>query len=141
MMVQTSMQMNEDGSSYTNVLATVQNRELQSAVKAISDEGIMADVSYRIARYMGTETDGSMQNPDMPGYFIGGKLAECYAVGIATEHFQSLCEENNINYAKYDGRPDHGILISSTRKLPIVWQTRDSLWQLMKRRQHWRLSW
>lgn len=113
MMVQTSMQMKEDGSSYTDVEVTIPYKELSTAIKAISDEGISADVSYSIARYMSIETEKSMQNPDMSGYFIGGSLAEFYVVGMDREHFRSLCEKNGIDYAGYNGKTNQGILINS----------------------------
>ncbi len=113
MMVQTSMNMKEDGSSYTDVVATIPYKELNAAIKAISDKGISADVSYQIDRYMRMETDESMRNSDMSGYFIGESLAEFYVVGMDREHFRSLCEENGIDYAGYNGETNHGILINS----------------------------
>ena len=43
MLFQTSMDMKEDGSSYTDVQAAVPYKDLATAAKAISDEGISAD--------------------------------------------------------------------------------------------------
>ena len=113
MLFQTSMDMKEDGSSYTDVEAAVPYKDLQRAVKAISDEGLSADISYRISRYMTAAFEEASINPDMAGYFINGELAEFYVVGMDEEHLYALCEENNIDYAAYDAESDHGILINS----------------------------
>ena len=42
MLFQTSMDMKEDGSSYTDVEAVIPYKKLQAAIKAISDEGLSA---------------------------------------------------------------------------------------------------
>ena len=113
MLFQTSMDMKEDGSSYTDVEAAIPCKDLQAAVKAISDEGLSADISYRISRYMTATFEEESINSDMAGYFINGNLAELYVVGMDEEHLYALCEENNIDYAAYDAESDHGILINS----------------------------
>ena len=112
MLFQTSMDMKEDGSSYTDVQAAVQYRDLATAAKAISDEGISADISYRISRYMTATFEEENINSDMAGY-LNGNYAELYVVGIDEEHFRAICEENDLNYAVYDGKPNHGILFNS----------------------------
>ena len=113
MLFQTSMDMKEDGSSYTDVEAAIPYKDLQAAAKAVSDEGLSADISYRISRYMTAAFEEASVAPDMAGYFINGGLAELYVVGMDEEHFCALCEENNIDPAAYDGGSDHGILINS----------------------------
>ena len=113
MLFQTSMDMKEDGSSYTDVEAAIPCEDLQTAVKAISDKGLSADISYRISRYMTAALKEASINPDMAGYFINGNLAELYVVGMDEEHLYALCEENNIDHAAYDVGSDHGILIDS----------------------------
>ena len=113
MLFQTSMDMKEDGSSYTDVEAAIPYKDLQAAVKAISDEGLSADISYRISRYMTATFEEESINSDMAGYFINGNLAELYVVGMDEEHLYALCEENNIDYAAYDAESNHGILINS----------------------------
>lgn len=113
MLFQTSMDMKEDGSSYTDVEAAIPYKDLPTAIKAISDEGVPADISYRISRYMTATFEEATINPDMAGYFINGNLAELYVVGIDEEHLHALCEENNIDYAAYDGKSNRGILINS----------------------------
>ncbi|MBD5525331.1 MAG: FtsX-like permease family protein [Lachnospiraceae bacterium] len=113
MLYQTSMDMKEDGSSYTDVEAAIPYKDLPTAVRTISDAGVSADISYRISRYMTAEFEEEMINPDMAGYFINGSLAELYVVGMDEEHLHALCEENNIDYAAYDGKSNHGMLINS----------------------------
>ena len=113
MLFQTSMDMKEDGSSYTDVEAAIPYKDLQTAVKAISEEGLSADISYRISRYMTAAFEKGSINSDMPGYFISGNLAELYVVGMDAEHLHALCEENNLDYAAYDAGSEHGILINS----------------------------
>lgn len=112
MLFQTSMDMKEDGSSYTDVQAAVPYKDLATAAKAISDEGISADISYRISRYMTAAFEEENINSDMAGYFINGNFAELYVVGIDEEHFRAICEENDLNYTGYDGKPNHGILFN-----------------------------
>ena len=113
MLFQTSMDMKEDGSSYTDVEAAIPYKDLQAAVKAISDEGLSADISYRISRYMTAAFEEGSINSDMAGYFINGNFAELYVVGMDEEHLCALCEDNNIDYAAYDAESNHGILINS----------------------------
>lgn len=113
MLLQTSMDMKEDGSSYTDVEAAISYKDLPTAVTAISDEGISADISYRISRYMTATFEKETINSDMAGYFINGNLSELYVVGIDKEHFHAVCKENNLDYAVYDGKSNHGILINS----------------------------
>ncbi len=113
MLFQTSMDMKEDGSSYTDVEAAISYKDLQAAVKAISDEGLSADISYRISRYMTATFEEESINSDMAGYFINGNLAELYVVGMDEEHLYALCEENNIDYAAYAAESNRGILINS----------------------------
>ena len=113
MLFQTSMDMKEDGSSYTDVEAAIPYKDLSAAVKAISDEGLSADISCRISRYMTATFEEASINPDMAGYFINGNLAELYVVGMDEEHLNALCEENNIDHAAYDAGSDHGILLNS----------------------------
>ena len=113
MLFQTSMDMKEDGSSYTDVEAAISYKDLQAAVKAISDEGLSADISYRISRYMTAAFEEGAINSEMAGYFIHGNLAELYVVGMDEEHLYALCEENNIDYGAYDAGADHGILLNS----------------------------
>lgn len=93
MLFQTSMDMKEDGSSYTDVQAAVPYKDLATAAKAISDEGISADISYRISRYMTAAFEEENINSDMAGYFINGNFAELYVVGIDEEHFRAICKE------------------------------------------------
>ena len=112
MLFQTSMDMKEDGSSYTDVQAAVPYKDLATAAKAISDEGISADISYRISRYMTAAFEEENINSDMAGYFINGNYAELYVVGIDEEHFRAICKENDLNYTGYDGKPNHGILFN-----------------------------
>lgn len=112
MLFQTSMDMKEDGSSYTDVQAAVPYKDLATAAKAISDEGISADISYRISRYMTAAFEEENINSDMAGYFINGNFAELYVVGIDEEHFRVICKENDLNYTGYDGKPNHGILFN-----------------------------
>ena len=112
MLFQTSMNMKEDGSSYTDVEAVIPYKDLQAAVKAISGEGLSADISYRISRYMTAAFEEEAINSDMAGYFINSNLAEIYVVGMDEEHLYVLCEENNIDYAAYDAESNHGILIN-----------------------------
>ncbi len=113
MLFQTSMDMKEDGSSYTDVEAAIPYKDLQTATKVISDEGLSADISCRISRYMTATFEEEAINSDMAGYFINGNLAELYVVGIDEEHLYALCEESNIDYAAYDAQSNHGILINS----------------------------
>lgn len=113
MLFQTSMDMKEDGSSYTDVEVVIPCKDLPSAVKAISDKDLSADISYRISRYMTAIFEEEAINPDMAGYFINGNLAELYVVGMDEEHLYAICEENNIDYAAYDAKSNHGILINS----------------------------
>ena len=112
MLFQTSMDMKEDGSSYTDVQAAVPYKDLATAAKAISDEGISADISYRISRYMTAAFEEENINSGMAGYFINGNFAELYVVGIDEEHFRAICKENDLNYTGYDGKPNHGILFN-----------------------------
>ena len=112
MLFQTSMDMKEDGSSYTDVQAAVPYKDLATAAKAISDEGISADISYRISRYMTAAFEEENINSDMAGCFINGNFAELYVVGIDEEHFRAICKENDLNYTGYDGKPNHGILFN-----------------------------
>lgn len=106
------MDMKEDGSSYTDVQAAVPYKDLATAAKAISDEGISADISYRISRYMTAAFEEENINSGMAGYFINGNFAELYVVGIDEEHFRAICKENDLNYTGYDGKPNHGILFN-----------------------------
>lgn len=113
MLFQISMDIKEDGSCYTDVIATVPYNDLAKSVKAISDEGISADISYRITRYMSGAFKEETINSDMAGYFRNGELAELFVVGMDEEHFRVLCEENNVDYTAYEGKSDHGILINN----------------------------
>lgn len=52
MLYQTSLDMKEDGSCYTDVISTIQYKDIPTAIKALSDENIISDVSYSFQRYM-----------------------------------------------------------------------------------------
>ena len=47
--------MKEDGSCYTDVISTIQYKDIPAAIGALSDENITADVSYSFQRYMTAE--------------------------------------------------------------------------------------
>ena len=98
MLYQTSLDMKEDGSCYTDVISTIQYKDIPTAIGALSDENITADVSYSFQRYMTAEFSQEQINPDMQGYFINGTKAEVYVVGLDEEHFTSFCEENGFQY-------------------------------------------
>ena len=114
MLYQTSMDMNPDGTSYIDVEASIACQDLPEAVAAVSDEGLPADISYRISRYMTASFAEDAINPEMSGYFRNGNLAELYVVGMDEEHFSAICEENGFDYSAYEGRTDSGILINHT---------------------------
>lgn len=90
MLYQTSLDMKEDGSCYTDVISTIQYKDIPTAIGALSDENITADVSYSFQRYMTAEFSQEQINPDMQGYFINGTKAEVYVVGLDEEHFVSF---------------------------------------------------
>lgn len=113
MLYQTAMDMKEDGSSYTDVVATIQYKDLPAAMKALSDDNISADISYRLSRYTTASFDKSEINPEMAGYFINGNLAEIYVVGMDDDHFFELCSENGFNVEPYHGSSNHGILLNN----------------------------
>ena len=94
MLYQTSLDMKEDGSCYTDVISMIQYKDIPVAIGALSDENITADVSYSFQRYMTAEFSQEQINPDMQGYFINGTKAEVYVVGLDEEHFVSFCDEN-----------------------------------------------
>lgn len=112
MLLETSMDMKEDGSSYTDVFVTVCYKDMQKAVQCISNQGISADISYRISRYMDAQMDVARRNDHMRGYFINDTLAELYVVGMDEEHFRMLCEENHLDPSAYEGETDRGILFN-----------------------------
>lgn len=81
MLFQTSMDMKEDGSSYTDVQAAVPYKDLATAAKAISDEGISADISYRISRYMTAAFEEENINSDMGGILYKWQLCRIICCG------------------------------------------------------------
>ena len=113
MLLQTSANMKEDGSSYTDVFVSVPQKDLQNALRCIYNESTTADISYRICRYMSTDVNDAMINADMKGYFINDTLAEFYVVGMDEEHFRILCEENSLDYSAYEENTNCGILFNS----------------------------
>lgn len=112
MLYQTSLDMTEDGSCYTDVISTIQYKDIPAAIGALSDENITADVSYSFQRYMTAEFSQEQINPDMQGYFINGTKAEVYVVGLDEEHFTSFCEENSFHIMA--GSSNRGILLNQT---------------------------
>lgn len=112
MLYQTSLDMKEDGSCYTDVISTIQYKDIPAAIGALSDENITADVSYSFQRYMTAEFSQEQINPDMQGYFINGTKAEVYVVGLDEEHFTSFCEENGFHIMA--GSSNRGILLNQT---------------------------
>ena len=112
MLYQTSLDMKEDGSCYTDVISTIQYKDIPTAIKALSDENITSDVSYSFQRYMTAEFSQEQINPDMQGYFIGNNKAELYVVGLDEEHFVSFCEENRFSLDVTNS--NHGILLNQT---------------------------
>jgi hypothetical protein len=107
MIYQTSMDMREDGSCYTDVVTTLQYKELPNAVRALSDENISADISYSIEKYVTTTVAENEINPDMVEYFfIGGNTAELYVVGLDDEHFNEFFPNLGIE--------NGGVLVNST---------------------------
>ena len=112
MLYQTSLDMKEDGSCYTDVISTIQYKDIPTAIGALSDENITADVSYSFQRYMTAEFSQEQINPDMQGYFINGTKAEVYVVGLDEEHFTSFCEENGFHIMT--GSSNRGILLNQT---------------------------
>lgn len=112
MLFQSSMDMKEDGSCYTDVLTTLPYKDVPTAVKAISDEGVSADICYRISRYMTSTFEDEKINSKMTGYFINGNLAEFYVVGLDEEHFLTFCEENSIDSTAYKCKSNQGILFN-----------------------------
>lgn len=114
MTYQISMDMQEDGSRYTDVITVLQYKELPKVIKGFSDENIFADVSYYLARYLTTSIENDKINPDMAGYFNDENMAEIYVVGLDHEHFSELCRENNFDASAYQLASNRGILINST---------------------------
>ena len=112
MLYQTSLDMKEDGSCYTDVISTIQYKDIPTAIKALSDENIISDVSYSFQRYMTADFSQEQINPDMQGYFIGNNKAELYVVGLDDEHFVSFCEENRFSLDVTNS--NHGILLNKT---------------------------
>ena len=55
--------MKEDGSRYTDVISTIQYQDSPTAIGALSDENITADVSYSFQRYMNAEFRRTNQSP------------------------------------------------------------------------------
>jgi ABC-type antimicrobial peptide transport system permease subunit len=113
MTYQTSMDMQEDGSCYTDVITALPYQEISNVVKALSDENISADVSWYLARYMTTTVENNEINPDMSGYFIGDNRAELYVVGLDEEHLAEICEENGLDSSIYEAASDRGILVNN----------------------------
>lgn len=113
MTYQISMDMQEDGSRYTDVITVLQYKELPKVIKGFSDENIFADVSYYLPRYLTTPVEDDEINPDMAGYFDDKNMAEIYAVGLDDEHFTDLCRENNFDVSAYQQASNRGILIDS----------------------------
>lgn len=114
MTYQISMDMQEDGSRYTDVITVLQYNELPKVIKGFSDENISADASYNLARYLTTTMGNDEINPDMAGYFRDENMAEIYVVGLDNEHFTELCKENNFDVSAYQSASNRGILINST---------------------------
>ena len=114
MTYQISMDMQEDGSRYTDVITVLQYKELPKVIKEFSDENISADVSYYLARYLTTSMENDEINPNMAGYFDDENMAEIYVVGLDNEHFNELCRENNFDESAYQLASNRGILINST---------------------------
>ena len=112
MLYQTSLDMKEDGSCYTDVISTIQYKDIPTAIGALSDDNITADVSYSFQRYMTAEFSQKEINPDMQGYFIGDNKAELYVVGLDEKHFVSFCEENGFNLDVRNS--NRGILLNQT---------------------------
>ena len=112
MLYQTSLDMKEDGSCYTDVISMIQYKDIPVAIGALSDENITADVSYSFQRYMTAEFSQEQINPDMQGYFINGTKAEVYVVGLDEEHFVSFCDENGFSLDVTNF--NHGILLNQT---------------------------
>ncbi len=113
MTYQTSLDMRSDGSCYTDVEASVVYKDVPVAIKTLADQNISADVSWHLPRYMTAEFEPEQINPTMAGYFIGGKTAELYVVGLDEEHFWELCEENGLDTTPYKTANNHGILLNS----------------------------
>lgn len=113
MTYQTSLDMRSDGSCYTDVEASVTYKDLPVAIKTLADQNISADVSWHLPRYMAAEFEPEQINPTMAGYFISGKTAELYVVGLDEEHFWELCEENGFDTTPYETANNHGILLNS----------------------------
>ncbi len=114
MTYQISMDMQEDGSCYTDVITVLQYKELSKVIKGFSDENISADVSCYLARYLTTSLENNEINPDMARYFGDENMAEIYVVGLDNEHFIELCRENNFDASAYQSASNRGILINST---------------------------
>lgn len=113
MLYQTSLDMKEDGSSYTDVEATIQYKDLPMVTKALSDANISADISHRLSRYMTASFGSDEINPEMSRYLINGEIAEIYVVGLDEDHFFKLCKENGLDYTPYFENPNHGILLNN----------------------------
>ena len=113
MTYQISMDMQEDGSRYTDVITVLQYKELPKTIKGLSDENISADVSYYLARYLTTTMENDEINPDMAGYFMDENMAEIYVVGLDNEHFTEFCKENNFDVSAYQPASNRGVLINS----------------------------
>ncbi len=114
MTYQVSMDMQEDGSRYTDVITVLQYKELPEVIKGLSKENISVDVSCYLARYLTTTMEKTQINPDMIGYFSDENMAEIYVVGLDNEHFTELCKENDFDMSAYHLASNHGILINST---------------------------
>ncbi len=113
MTYQTSLKMRPDGKSYTDVAVSVPFKDVPDVIKILADQNISADVSWHVPRYMVSEFSPEQINADMLGYFIGGKTAELYVVGLDEEHFWEFCGENKLDDAPYRANSGRGILINS----------------------------
>lgn len=113
MTYQISMDIQENGSCYTDVITVLPNKELPKAIKGLSDENISADVSCYLARYLTTTVEDDEIDPAMERYFRGGNAAEIYVVGLDHKHFFELCEENDFDTRPYQAAPNRGIFVDS----------------------------